>query len=201
MAERKCSAMLIVESDEIIGIRTQRDAQKFDFSSPEARSWTIKEGMSSPAICINENDSPEEVSLKFKKDGVRRCVVTDGHGKQQGTVSQTDMDKKQDFEFFLFLKTAASVLKPIPPIIRATQSMAEASKLMNSSHSDAITVEFPDQSVGILTERDVVKALASLIRDPVVADYASDLITVNEHESLYQAKNHAWKRFSASWCY
>ena len=73
--------------------------------------------------------------------------------------------------------------------MRSTQSMAQASRLMQSSHSDAVSVEFPDESIGILTERDVVKALASLSLNPVVADYASEhLVTVNEHESLYYAK-------------
>ncbi|TAN69779.1 MAG: EAL domain-containing protein [Methylobacter sp.] len=189
MAERNCSAILIVANDEIIGIWTERDVLKFDFSSPNARSTPVSEGMSSPVICVNENVSLEEVSLKFKKDGVRHYVVTDDHGKHQGIISQTDVIKKHNFEFFLVLKTAGSVLKPSPPLIQSTQSMAQASKLMHSSHSDAIRVEFPDESVGILTERDVVKALASLMLNPLVEDYASrNLVTVNEHESLYQAK-------------
>ncbi len=189
MAERNCSAILIAVDDEIIGIWTERDVLKFDFSSAEARSTPVSEGMSSPVICVNENVSLEEVSLKFKKDGVRHYVVVDDQGKQQGIISQTDVIKKHNFEFFLVLKTAGSVLKPIPPMIPSTQSMAQASKLMHSSHSDAIRVEFPDESVGILTERDVVKALASVILNPMVADYASrDLVTVNESESLYQAK-------------
>jgi diguanylate cyclase (GGDEF)-like protein/PAS domain S-box-containing protein len=189
MAERNCSAILIVAGDEIIGIWTERDVLKFDFSSPEARSTPVSEGMSSPVICVNENVSLEEVSLKFKKDGVRHYVVTDDYGKQKGIISQTDVIKKHNFEFFLVLKTAGSVLKPSPPVISSTQSMAQASRLMHSSHSDAIRVEFPDEAVGILTERDVVKALASLSPNPIVADYASsNLVTVNEHESLYQAK-------------
>ncbi|MDP1969520.1 MAG: CBS domain-containing protein, partial [Methylobacter sp.] len=189
MAERNCSAILIVVDDEIIGIWTERDVLKVDFSSPDARSRPVSEGMSSPVICVNENASLEEVSLKFKKDGVRHYVVTDDQGKQRGLISQTDVVKKHNFEFFLVLKTAGSVLKPIPPMIQSTQSVAQASKLMQSSHSDAIRVEFPDESVGILTERDVVKALASLMLNPIVADYASrDLVTVNEHESLYHAK-------------
>ncbi|HEY8037452.1 MAG TPA: EAL domain-containing protein [Methylobacter sp.] len=189
MAERNCSAILIAVDDEIIGIWTERDVLKLDFSSPDARSTPVSEGMSSPVICVNENVSLEEVSLKFKKDGVRHYVVIDDHGKQKGIISQTDVIKKHNFEFFLVLKTAGSVLKPIPPMIKSTQSMAQASKLMHSSHSDAIRVEFPDESVGILTERDVVKALASLVLNSSVADYASrDLVTVNEHESLYQAK-------------
>lgn len=189
MAERNCSAILIAVDDEIIGIWTERDVLKFDFSSPDARSTPISEGMSSPVICVNENVSLEEVSLKFRKDGVRHYVVIDDHGKQQGIVSQTDVIKKHNFEFFLVLKTAGSVLKPIPPVIQSTQSMAQASKLMHSSHSDAIRVEFPDESVGILTELDVVKALASLFTNPIVENYASrDLVTVNENESLYQAK-------------
>ncbi len=189
MAARNCSAILIVVDDEIIGIWTERDVLKFDFSAPDARSTPVSEGMSSPVICVNENVSLEEVSLKFKKEGVRHYVVIDDHGKQQGIISQTDVIKKHNFEFFLVLKTAGSVLKPSPPTIQSTQSMAQASKLMQSSHSDAISVEFPDESVGILTERDVVKALASLITNPLVADYASkNLVTVNEHESLYHAK-------------
>jgi len=189
MVERDCSAILIAVDDEIIGIWTERDVLKFDFSSPDARSTPVSEGMSSPVICVNENASLEEVSLKFKKDGVRHYVVIDDHGKQRGIISQTDVIKKHNFEFFLVLKTAGSVLKPIPPMIQSTQSMAQASKLMHSSHSDAIRVEFPDESVGILTERDVVKALASLMLNPIVADHASsDLVTVNEHESLYHAK-------------
>ena len=189
MAERDCSAILIAVDDEIIGIWTERDALKFDFSSTEARSTPVSEAMSSPVICVNENVSLEEVSLKFKKDGVRHYVVTDDHGKQKGIISQTDVIKKHNFEFFLVLKTVGSVLKPTPPLIKSTQSMAQASKLMHSSYSDAIRVEFPDESVGILTERDVIKALASVMLNPMVADYASrDLVTVNEHESLYQAK-------------
>jgi len=189
MVERNCSAILIVVDDEIIGIWTERDVLKFDFSSPAARFIPVSEGMSSPVICVNENASLEEVSLKFKKDGVRHYVVTDDQGKQRGIISQTDVIKKHNFEFFLVLKTAGSVLKPIPPMIQSTQSMAQASKLMHSSHSDAIRVEFPDQSIGILTERDVVKALASLMLNPIVADYASrNLVAVNEHESLYHAK-------------
>jgi len=189
MAERNCSAILITVDDEIIGIWTERDVLKFDFSSPDARSTPVSEGMSSPVICVNENASLEEVSLKFKKDGVRHYVVIDDHGKQRGIISQTDVIKKHNFEFFLVLKTAGSVLKPIPPMIQSTQSMAQASKLMHSSHSDAIRVEFPDESIGILTERDVVKALASLMLNPIVADHASrNLVTVNEHESLYHAK-------------
>jgi len=189
MAERNCSAILIAVDDEIIGIWTERDVLKFDFSSPDARSIPVSEGMSSPVICVNENASLEEVSLKFKKDGVRHYVVTDDQGKQRGIISQTDVIKKHNFEFFLVLKTAGSVLKSIPPMIKSTQTMAQASKLMHSSHSDAIRVEFPDQSIGILTERDVVKALASLMLNPIVADHASrNLVAVNEHESLYHAK-------------
>lgn len=189
MAERNCSAMLITVADEIIGIWTERDVLKFDFLSADARSMPISEGMSSPVLCVNENMSLEEVSLKFKKDGVRHYLVIDDQGKQKGIVSQTDVIKKHNFEFFLVLKTAGSVLKPTPPLIQSSQSMAQASKLMHSSYSDAIRVEFPDESIGILTERDVVKALASVVLNPMVADYASkDLVTVNEHESLYQAK-------------
>jgi diguanylate cyclase (GGDEF)-like protein/PAS domain S-box-containing protein len=190
MAERKCSAILVTVDDEIIGIWTERDALKFDFSSSDARSATISEGMSSPVICVNENMSLEEVSLKFKKDGVRHYVVTDDHDKQQGIISQTDVIKKHNFEFFLVLKTAGSVIRPVPPVINSTQSMAQASKLMYSSYSEVLRVEFPDESIGILTERDVVKALASLTLNPTVVDYASkELISVNENESLYRAKN------------
>lgn len=189
MAERNCSAILITVDDEIIGIWTERDVLKFDFSTPDARSKPVSEGMSSPVICVNENLSLEEVSLKFKKDGVRHYVVIDGNGKQHGIISQTDVIKKHNFEFFLVLKNAGSVLKPIPPLIQSTQTMAQASKLMHSSHFDAIRVEFPDGAIGILTERDVVKALASVMLNPVVADYASrNLVSVNENESLYQAK-------------
>ncbi|MGR9014565.1 MAG: EAL domain-containing protein [Gammaproteobacteria bacterium] len=189
MAEQNCSAILIVVDDEIIGIWTERDVLRFDFSSPDARNTPVSEGMSSPVICVNENISLEEVSLKFKKDGVRHYVVVDDRGKQQGIISQTDVIKKHNFEFFLVLKTVGSVLKPIPPMIQSTQSMAQAGKLMHSSHSDAIRVEFPDESVGILTERDVVRALASVVLNPIVDKYASkNLLAVNESESLYQAK-------------
>jgi diguanylate cyclase (GGDEF)-like protein/PAS domain S-box-containing protein len=189
MAERNCSAILVTIGDEILGIWTERDVLRFDFSSHEARSRPVSEGMSSPVICVNENASLEEVSLKFKKDGVRHYVVVDDHGKQKGIISQTDVIKNHNFEFFLVLKTAGSVLTPISPLIESTRSMAQAGKLMHSSHSDAIRVLFPDGSVGILTERDVVRALASVALNPVVADYASKhIVTVNEHESLYQAK-------------
>jgi len=189
MAKGNYSAILIAVGDEIVGIWTERDVLGFDFSSLDARSKPVSEGMSSPVICVNENVSLEEVSLRFKKDGVRHYVVIDDQGKPRGLISQADVIKKHNFEFFLVLKTAGSVLKPLPPIIKSTQCITQASKLMQYSHSDAIRVEFPDGTIGILTERDVVKALASLVLNPVVADYAGkNIVTVNEHESLYQAK-------------
>ncbi|MDD5411271.1 MAG: CBS domain-containing protein, partial [Methylobacter sp.] len=122
MAERKCSAILVSMDNEIIGIWTERDALKFDFSSSDARSATISEGMSSPIIFVNENMGLDDVSLKFKRDGVRHYVVTDDYGKQQGIISQTDVIKKHNVEFFLVLKTAGSVIRPIPPLIHSTQS-------------------------------------------------------------------------------
>lgn len=91
MASQRCSSILVMEGDEVIGIWTEKDALKHDFSSADNGLVAISELMSSPDKAIPASMPLEEVSSEFRKDGFRHYLVQDDSGRRLGIISQTDV--------------------------------------------------------------------------------------------------------------
>ncbi|MGR9098960.1 MAG: diguanylate cyclase domain-containing protein, partial [Gammaproteobacteria bacterium] len=188
MTSHHCSSILVEADGEVIGIWTERDALKYDFSSNESGSIPVSEVMNSPVRYIDGGLSLEEASVQFMREGVRHYVVLDD-GVRAGVLSLTDIVNDHDFDIYLVLRTAGSIINPNLVFVEADLNLNRAIELMRNSFTDALAVNFPDDATGILTERDIIKAIASTDFQPRVGDYASRIIfSVNEHESLYRAK-------------
>lgn len=190
MSECRCSSIVIVDGDEVVGIWTERDALEIDFSKPESFSLPIKTIMSSPVKSIKTTDSMRSVAMNFQEYGLRHLLVLDEHGDRAGIVSQSDVVWNQGVEHYLKVRKVKSVLNR--PLLTVDQDrlISDAIAMMHQMQSDSVVVTYHDGEPGILTERDVVHFLAEQRYSESVESLASrPLRTVPGEASLYHARN------------
>ena len=189
MTAHKSSSILVVDRNEVLGIWSGRNALQYDFSLP-SKYRAIADEMSTPVRLVSSDMSLLDVTERFRLDGSQHYLVVDDQGNRLGVISQTDVVMKYSLDFYLVPRMVSSVVKSSVPRLLSTQSISEATAVMCDALVDAVVIVFPDGDHGIITEHDVVRALASGIVNPKIAQFATTgLISIHENESLFQAKN------------
>ncbi len=189
MTKSKRSSILVVDNDEVLGIWSEHEALLHDFSIPLQAYRTVNEVMSSPVKQISGEMNLPEVTERFHLDGFRHYLAVDEQGQRLGIISYTDVVMKYNPDAYLVPRLIGSVVKPTVPRLLSTTSISEAAAVMRRAHVDAAVIIFPDGGYGLLTESDIVSALASGITHPKVEQFASPgLISLPENASLIQAK-------------
>ncbi|MCK5665252.1 MAG: CBS domain-containing protein, partial [Thiotrichaceae bacterium] len=189
MTEYSCSSILVMENDEVLGIWTERDAVRHNFSLEKGELQPVSEVMMSPVQSIPDTMNLEDVSEQFRRSGFRHFLVEDNKGKRIGVISQTDVVLKFSLDYYLIPRTISSIVKLSVPTVNYDSPISLATAVMRETMVDAVAVNFPDNSKGIITERDIIKAIASGDKTPTIEEFASKgLISLNENETLFQAK-------------
>ncbi len=102
---------IIIKSNLTLGIWTESDCRKIDFSDQEQFNVSISELMNSPVLTIKQDIQVNELAIKFRHYGVRHFIVVDADNLPVGIVSQTDVIKNQGIEHYLQAKLVASSYK------------------------------------------------------------------------------------------
>lgn len=91
MVSANVGSLIVVQSDEPIGILTERDLVKKVVSKAEdPRVIKVGEVMNSPLITINPEASIRDAALQMLKSGVKRLPVI-AEGKLVGIITDTDL--------------------------------------------------------------------------------------------------------------
>lgn len=190
MSQAKCSSILVVDGDQSVGIWTERDALRLDFTDEKVCRMPVREVMSSPVKTVLGSNTLQEVAVRFGKEHVRHFLVVNDSGERIGVVSQTDAILHQGIEHYLRLRKVRGALKRDPLLVPESASMQETAALMREQNYDAAVIRFPNDEYGIITERDVVRAIARRTAGKPVGELASrPLIAVNADASLFSARN------------
>lgn len=186
----RCSSILVEEDGSYIGIWTEHDALKAEIANPEALQRPIREVMSSPVRMIPASLTLAEATVRFIEDGLRHYLVRDDDGPGiAGIVSQTDLVLNQGLEYYLRLREVRSIITAQHPSVQADMPVSAVAAHMRHHRLDATAIVYPDGSLGILSERDVVRLIAERAGDQAVGAVASrPLISVTTTESLYAAR-------------
>ncbi len=189
MRKRKCSSILIQSENAIVGIWTEADAMKLDFSDPDLMGQAIGMHMSSPVKSIDESVVLSEVMELFQKRQFRHCLVNFGDGQPQGLISQTDITLNLDAEYFLTLHKVQSVSEK-PVKLLAQMGFHHAVQLMHRHKTEmAVVVDEASRPVGVLTQSDIVARLAQDCADqPLLAFAEKSIVTMDEEESVLTAR-------------
>jgi diguanylate cyclase (GGDEF)-like protein/PAS domain S-box-containing protein len=190
MVEARCSSIVVIEHDTVVGIWTEHDALALDMADPQTFQAPIERHMRSPVKTIHATTSLGEASVRFREEKVRHFLVVDDAGAYKGIVTQTDIVINQGIEYYLSLREIHSVLNSRYPVIASTTPLKEAVSQMNDGGIDAMVVTYPDASLGILTERDVMQLISGSQPRTDVGELASrPLISIAANVSLYHARN------------
>jgi diguanylate cyclase (GGDEF)-like protein/PAS domain S-box-containing protein len=189
MSASRCSSILVMDGDRLLGIWTERDALAIDFSLPDALAMPISRVMSSPVKTLPGRTSVGEAALRFKLDSVRHYVVVDDAGQHLGIVTQSDVVQNQGVEYFVQLRDVNSVLREPPIWVSGSLPLGEAAGKMREVRRDALVVSGPDGELGILTERDIIHFISHEHLSGAIWDMASKpLLCVPGDSSLYHAR-------------
>ncbi|MEQ6887224.1 EAL domain-containing protein [Halomonas sp. CS7] len=190
MAERRFSAMLVVQDDQAVGIWTEHDSLLVDFARPEALKLPIERVMSHPVASVHQATPVGAAALRFGAERCRHLLVVDDAGNPKGILSQTDMALNQGIEPYLRLREVGDAMRPRPLLLGGALSLNDAAQQMHRAGCDAAVVTCDGEELGILTERDLVRFVARHPGDTAVGELASrPLLTVGVEEALIHARD------------
>ncbi|WP_163559772.1 EAL domain-containing protein [Halomonas sp. NO4] len=190
MAERRCSSIIVVEGDEVLGIWTEHDALAVDFADPAAVRRPIGEVMSRPVVSLPVDTPVGEAAMRFAAEGRRHYLVVDDSGGPRGILTQTDVALNQGLEPYLRLREVQGAMHQRPLILEGSRLLADAARHMRELGGDAAVVHCGDSELGILTERDLVCFVARHPGNTPVGELASrPLLTVHLRDTLIAARD------------
>lgn len=188
MARSKCSSILIRDGKKYIGIWTEYDSLKMDFSNTEIYDKAITEVMSSPIMTISNKLTMREVAVQMRLNKVRHFLVIDEKKEPYAIVTQTDIVLTPAVERYLKMQRVSNVLYHSPVIVGGDTLLSDASERMRRVKADAI-IAITELGYGIITERDLTRFIANKTEDkPIVHLATIPLVTAPEETNLYEAR-------------
>lgn len=161
MSEASVSCILIMQNRELLGIWTEGDSRKIDFTQPDIGLSCISEHMSAPVISLPANSKLSEAASFMSERKLRRVVVMGENEQPLGVITQTDIVLYQGIADYLRNLDVGSSVHTAPLKLSSTLPLAEAVvKLKNAQLDAALVVNEELNATSIITERDLVKCIA-----------------------------------------
>ncbi|PAJ75057.1 histidine kinase [Pseudoalteromonas sp. NBT06-2] len=189
MGNRNVSAIFIMFKNKLIGVWTEADCAKLDFSQPKFYQQAISNFMSSPVKQVQSTMLTSELTVLFHNYGFRHLLVVDETNTPQGVVSLSDVIKSQGLEHYLHFRLVDKSYNANIPLLDASDSMTLVAKVMREKRVNAVLVENKTlKQKGIITERDLLNLLKKgEIKASCWESAGWPLLTVKETTSLYKA--------------
>lgn len=190
MSAARCSSIIVRDGEDVVGIWTERDALSEDCVTADGTGIPIRDVMKAPVLTLPGGTSIGDAASRFKQHGIRHFLVVDTHKRPIGVISQSDVVLNHGVEWFMRLQRVSSVLGNAPPMVAPDDPLSAATALMRREGRDAVAMETGAGDFAILTERDVLRQVASAGLDTSCLEAATrPMETVTEDDSLFHARN------------
>jgi PAS domain S-box-containing protein len=164
MSENNISCVVVVNNETIAGILTETDLlRKIPDQNKNFDEIRISEIMSSPIIGIAPELSVLEVSRIMKERNIRRLPVIENN-QLVGIITQTDLVRV--LTFYGMWKEIGEIMSRNVAVIQKDGTIAKAAQIMNTRNVSCVVVLSGSDVVGILTERDMLKRIVAIKKDP-----------------------------------
>lgn len=201
MSARRISCIVVLFKDEPIGILTERDvvfAANWVISDPRLR---MREVMSKPVLAVNGETTLSEAYQLFREHKIRHLVVLGPDLELSGVFTQTDLVRALARELFAQTPDVTSLMSDkvwqLPPQAPVRQALA----LMAAHAISGVVVVDEQLPVGIFTERDAVRLIASgadltcmPLSTVMTAPVLTALPSVPPRKAFDQMRDHAVRR-------
>jgi two-component system sensor kinase FixL len=164
MSAKDVSCILVGNRGNVAGILTETDLLKRTIAQgKDARRTTVAEVMSSPVQTASSELSVLDASRIMEDKQIKRLPIL-SEGKLTGIVTQTDLTRV--LTYYGTWKDVSEIMSPDVVSIQRGESVADAAQLMASRNISALAVMAGSRVVGVLTERDLLKRVIALHKDP-----------------------------------
>ena len=164
MSECRVSCVIVVEDEMVAGILTERDVLRaVAVGGRDPTKSKVAERMSSPVVSIEPDAPVLEAGAIMGAKGIKRLAVVDG-APLVGLVTQTDITR--GLVSLWPYKEVADIMSTEVVTADAAATVAAAAGLMSARNISCVVVMRQQDAVGIMTEKDVLKRVVALHRDP-----------------------------------
>ncbi|TKJ34146.1 MAG: hypothetical protein CEE38_18970 [Planctomycetes bacterium B3_Pla] len=196
MSENNVSCAVVMDGGSLTGILTEKDLLTMiagkDKNFAEIKVAQI---MSSPADSIGPDLSVLDASGIMDTKHIRRLPILEG-GQLVGIVTQTDLARA--LTSYGIWKDVTEIMSSDIAAIQTKATVAEAVEIMKSRNISCIVALEGNEVQGIITERDVLKGIVALKKDPahikVETVMSSPVITIPTSYSVFSARKIMDKR-------
>jgi len=189
MSSNKISCLIVTENGHLSGIVTETDILKRAVTGGnDFRKMIVEQIMSSPVRSIPRDLSVMEISKIMETENIRRLVVLEDE-RFIGVITQTDMI--QALASYSFSQEVSQIMSSNVAVITSSASVKEAAELMASNDISCLVAMEKDVVVGIFTERDLLKRIVAMKRNPAQTRLkkvmSSPVVTVSSDCSVLSA--------------
>jgi len=164
MSNNKISCLIVTDNGHLSGIVTETDIlKKAVAGGNDFRKMIVEKIMSSPVRSIPCDLSVMETSKIMEAENIRRLVVLEDE-RFVGIITQTDM--VQALASYSISQEVSEIMTSNVAVINSSASVKEAAELMVSKDISCLVAMEKDVVVGIFTERDLLKRVVALKRNP-----------------------------------
>ena len=189
MSSNKISCLIVTDNGRLSGIVTERDIlKKAVAGGNDFRKMIVEQIMSSPVRSIPRDLSVMETSKIMETENIRRLVVLENE-RFVGIITQTDM--VQALASYSISQEVSEIMTSNVAVIASSASVKEAAELMASKDISCLVAMGKDAVVGIFTERDLLKRVVAMKRNPAQTRLkkvmSSPVVTVSSDCSVLSA--------------
>jgi len=189
MSSNKISCLIVTDNGRLSGIVTETDIlKKAVAGGNDFRKMIVEQIMSSPVRSIPRDFSIMETSKIMETENIRRLVVLEDE-RFVGIITQTDMI--QALASFSISQEVSEIMTSNVAVITSSASVKEAAELMASKDISCLVAMEKNAVVGIFTERDLLKRIVAMKRNPAQTRLkkvmSSPVVTVSSDCSVLSA--------------
>ncbi|MCD4499546.1 EAL domain-containing protein [Chromobacterium vaccinii] len=188
MMAAACSSIVVRdEKGEVLGLWTESDALEASLGRRDP-DLPVGQAVSAQLASLPHDTSLQDAVEAFRRRQLRHALVWK-RGQPLGIVTLTDIVRNQGLESFLIVKRIRDLPGPPARSLPAAATPREAMERMREQGLSALAVALEDGGHGIVTQRDVLRWLASDQLPPTLGEGCRrPLIGVSEFSSLLQAR-------------
>jgi CBS domain-containing protein len=189
MSERSVSCVVVLYKERALGILTEKDMlDAVAGGDTDLYRRGVSERMSSPVDTVAANVSILEADRMMETRCIRRLPVVE-NGRLVGIVTQTDITRA--LISLNSLGCVSDIMTKHLATVPMDATAIQAARMMCCSNISCLIVTHEGRIAGILTEKDLLKRIVALQKDPTqthVVDVMSlPVVTVPSRSSILDA--------------
>jgi len=164
MSDKNISCIIVSDNGDLSGIITETDLLKRAVAdSNDFRKMKVEHIMTSPVRSVPRNLSVLDASKIIEDENIRRLVVLEEE-RLVGIITQTDIVRV--LTSYGMWKSVSELMTSDVAVIADSATVKEAAEVMASRDISCLVAMDNDNVVGIFTERDLLKRVIALKRNP-----------------------------------